>query len=359
MSMRDTLKRYITGAILAGAVLIPGAAWADGGVLGNPTQTAGETVEEDLEAGEEEKKAWSVSATVLSRGYQGLFTGLENGDDGLSSENAADTSYSYDRWLNLYVLAGNYTVEDFTFGASMVWSHWLTPGGGLNEPYEFRIEDPSLTASWAGYEIAPIDTTISASYSAALPVSDVSRTSNMVLGSSLATTASRTFFDKLSLSYTLGGGWTAHTREDATVTADNVQIYREDEVVGNDLVQIGGLNTQFSLTNALGASFPIWDKLSGSVSYSMTKYWTYHVDNDDEMTPDVEGIQTGRGTADLTVASAALSYPVGDYVSLAGGVRTSQAPKSADNRTFRFPWWNFSSAAGNRSAIQLSVTGTY
>jgi hypothetical protein len=362
--MRDEFKKYITGAFLAGAVLVPGAAFAQAGGNGNPVESAedslDEAVEEDLESGEVAEKPWSVSATVLSRGYQGLFVGLENEDTSLDPENADGTSSTYDRWLNLYVLAGSYGVDDFTFGAEVIWSHWLTPGGGYNEQYEFRFEDPAVTASWKGYEVEAIDTTISASYRADLPASDVSRTANLIVGNTLSATASRKFFDSLTLSYSLGGGWTPHTTEVATVSPEVAQIYRETDFNDNGgLSQLNGFNTQFSVTNALSASVPVWDKLNASVSYSITKYWTYHADNEDEMTPDVEGIQTGRMTADRTVASAGLSYPIGDYVNLGGGIRTVQAPKTDDNRSFRFPWWNFAGASGNASAFQLSVTGTY
>jgi hypothetical protein len=364
MGMHDNFKKYITGAFVAGALLAPGAAWAQAEQLGNPVESAEESldeaVEEELEADGAAEKPWSVSATLLTRGYQGLFIGLENEDDGLSADAADTPSSAFDRWLNLYVLAGGYSLDDFSFGAEIVWSHWMTPGGGYNEQYEFRFEDPSLSASWKGYEIEPIETTISASYLASLPASDVSQTANLVLGNSLSATASRKFFDAISLSYTLGGGWSAHTTEVATVSPETAQIYRETDRVGNGgLATHNGYNTQFSLTNALAASFPIWDKLSGAASYSMTKYWTYDVDNDDQFTPDGDAIQTGRMTADRTVASLGLSYPIGDYVSLGGGIRTVQAPKTDDNRSFRFPWWNFSGSARNASAFQLSVTGSY
>lgn len=364
--MRDNFKKYLTGALLAGVVLVPNAAWATGGdpatrdsAIGSDEDDLDAAVDEELESGEAAEKAWSVSATLLSRVYQGTFVGLENEDPNLNPDNAKDPGYAFDRWLNLYVLDGAYTYQDFTFGAEVLWSHWLTPGGGLNEPYEVRFEDPSVSASWSGYNIEPIDTRVTAKYTASLPASDVSRTANLVLSNSLSAGLSHTFFDKLSLSYSLGGTWNAHTKKVATVDAETAQIYREDELLGNEVPSILGINTQFSLSNSFGASIPVWEDLSASIGYSITKYWTYHVDNNDEFKADADYIQTGRMTSDLSTATASLSYPIGEYVQVSGGIRTVQQPKSDDNSTFRFPWWNFDGAAGNRSAVQLVVSGSY
>ncbi len=357
--MRDILNKYVTGAaLLVGLALVPGSAFAQVGA--QETDELDEVVEDELdEEGEEDEKAWSVSATLLTRVYQGMFAELENQDPDLSSPNASDPADAFDRWMNIYVLSGGYTLSDFSFSADVFWTHWMTPGGDSNGPYKLRFQDPELSASWSGYTFESIDTTVSARYALGLPASKISQAAGLVVSNSLSANVSRTFFDKLSLKYSLGGSWMPHSEPDQVLPENIVDVYRPNEAIGSD-VRVGGLNTQFGLTNALSASIPVWDKLSASASYSLTKYWTYHQDNDDENTSPHATI--GRGTADMTLASVALSYPLGDYVNLSGGIRTQQTPKTADNSSFRFPFWSFSgrnAAAGNRSAVQLSVSGSY
>lgn len=364
--MRDDFKKYLTGAILAGAVMAPGAVWAqvdDVPSVGAAEEDLDEVVEEDLESGDVAEKPWSLSATLVNRFYQGMFTDLENDDPGLNPKNgqAADPSAAFDRWLNIYVLGGSYTYEDFSFGGEVLWTHWLTVGGGLNEPNEIRFEDASVSASWSGYTIEAIDTKVSAGYELGIPLSDVSRTSGLIVSNSLSAGVSRTFFDKLTLKYSLGGSWLPHDQKVATADPEVVGIFRENERVADDVVAIGGVNTEFALSNSLSASIGVWEDLRASIGYTFTKYWTYDqgYTPDDPETPNVDGIQYGRMTSDLTTATASLSYPIGDYVSLSGGLRTVQQPKTPDNSSFQFPFWNFTSAARNSSAFQLAITGSY
>ncbi len=361
--MRDNFKKYLSGALLAGVVLAPSVTWAqDTKGADETTKSSTEsndsaTVEKDADAKKDaNKKPWSVSATVLTRAYQGMFTGLADQNPKYSSPNAADPSASFKRWLNLYVVDLGYSVGDFSFGAEGVVSQWLTTAGGYNGPHEVRLEDTALTASWSGYNIEAIDTRISAGYELDLPTSTVSRAAGLIAANSLGVSVSHTFFDKLSLSYTLGGSWLPNVSPDAELPANVVNIYRPEEKVGSD-VRVGGLNTEFGLSNGLKARIPVWDKLSASVSYSITKYWTYADQNNDQYTSTYAKV--GRGTSDVTSASLALSYPINDYLSVAGGIRNRQLPKTADNSSLKFPWWDFTGAADNASAIQFSVTGSY
>lgn len=354
--MREFWKRHIiAAAALTGLVLLPGLAWAQG-ATGGLEDDLDEAVEDELDSGDAAEKPWSVSATFLTRAYQGMFVSLENQDDEFSSSNAKDTSHAFDRWLNLYVLTGGYSIGDFRLGAEFVASHWMTPGGGMNSPYELRFEDTTLSGSWSGCKIEPIDTTISAGYSLVAPTSVASRASGLIAVNTLSLSLSRTFVDNISLSYSLGGSWLPHRSTSPVFDEETVGIYRPAERVQTGVV-VDGVNTEFGLTHSLSAGFPIVGDLKGSVGYSITKYWSYHRDNDDEYTSDYAVV--GRGTADITTATAGLSYKLHDHVSLAGGIRTRQQPKTSDNSAFRFPWWNFEGAGSNASAIQMSVTGSY
>lgn len=376
------LKTYLCGALLLGAGLLPATALAQDPASASPAtstkaddptlsqsdaqvDTAGDSADisadgtlEDDDTGSDKK--WSLSASVSTRVYQGMFVDLGNTDPSLDSPHAADISNSFSRWSNIYSLSAGYKLGDFRLDVAALASHWMSRAGGMNGPYEFRLQDLVLGATWDGYTVDAIDTHIGVNYALTVPTSAVSQTANQIVGNNLSLSVSRKFMRKLGLSYTLTGGWTPHTSTVATIDSDVAQIYREDEIVGNDIAVIGGYNTEFSLSHTLAASVPVWDKLSASASYTYGSYWSYsHSDGDDEYTPDVEGLQKGRNYGDGTVATAMLSYPIGKHVKLAGGISTSQRPKTSDNKGFRFPWWNFSGAAANRSSINLSVSGSY
>lgn len=309
---------------------------------------------------DEDDKDWSLMLSLSSQMYQGMFVNLENQSSDLSSPHASDPSGSFGRWSNSYSIVGSYQLDDFQLLGSFDVSHWLTRGGGSIEPYELRASDVNLGLSWDGYKIEPIDTKIALAYTMGLPVSVYSRNANLILDNRLAASVSRKFFDKLTLRFTTLGGWSPHTTTSPTVDKEIAQIFREDDIVGNEIQVLGGVSTEFSWSNALAVSFPIWDKLSASATYSYTRYWSHHRDLDPQFDAPLQGLQTsGRNTGDAVTGTLGLSYPVLKYLSLSGGISSSQTPKTADNKGFRFPWWNFSGAGANLSRVYLSATATF
>src|SRR5690554_463534 len=376
------LKTYLCGALLLGAGLMPTSALAQDTVTATGTKSADPTLSKaeteapavddttdisvaaavgDEQTGEtDDDKSWSLTASLSTRIYQGMFVGLENPDSNLSSPNAASTSNSFSRWSNIYTVGAGLKVSDFNFSATAAASHWMSRGDGMNGPYEFRLQDLVLNAGWNGYNIDAIDTRIAANYTLTAPTSTVSRTANLIVGNYLGVSISKTFMRKLGLSYSITGGWTPHSESFATIDREDAQIYREDELIGNDVRIPGGYQTEFSLSHTFAASFPVWDKLRASATYTYGSAWSEHfADADDPFTSPQAGVQSGRNYGDGTTATAGLSYPLNDYLRLAGGISTSQQPKTDENRGFRFPWWNFNGAAANRSSVNLSLSGTY
>jgi hypothetical protein len=57
--------------------------------------------------------------------------------------------------------------------------------------------------------------------------------------------------------------------------------------------------------------------------------------------------------------SAKLSYRLNKYLRFSGGIGSFMSPKTTDNKSFRFPFWNTEGAAANRSWVQLGVKATY
>jgi hypothetical protein len=383
--MRDGFKIGLTGAALVALIGLPSTAFGQAAPpADSDVEASDEELDEDVDAmieeEAEEKRPWGVSASIMTRVGQGTFV-QNDPDTEIGEELGAAEAFS-NRVVNVYTLSGSYTLDDFTFGAELGFNHWLTRGGGTgsvpyssnaNKPNEFRIQDMGLSASWAGYNIEAIDTRVTASYAAYLPTSRVSQTENLILTNVLGTTLSKTFFEKLTLKYGLSGLWLPHTTTSPTVPQDVDTVQRDaalaqgafSDISSNGQVKIPGRSLEWGLANSLSASIPIYEDLSFSASYGITKYWTYNADNDDqytsqETTTDGEQVvDIGRGTADIVSTTVSLSYPVNEYLSLSGGLYTRGPAKTADNDALRFPFWNTQGAANNFSAVQFTITGSY
>lgn len=336
------------------------------GLVASTTAWAADGSPVDEETGQIEQagqgdRSWSLSADLVSRVGQGTFADLEN-QTGTSGEQAPNAS-AFDRALLIYVLSGSYEVGDFTFSPEFTWTHWLTQGGGLNGPGEFRFQDISLVSSWNGTKIEPLDSNLSASLEFSFPTSDVSQAQSKIVGVDGTVSISHNLFDKVVVIGSVSGSKTFHRFKSPRVNIDEVGednvLFRNNQAedLGDGLIAIGGINTEYALSGTLTLSFPIVDKLRGTISYGLAKYWTYNIDNNDDLNP--EFADEGRGTQDLSSATVTLSYPINKYLSVSGGIVTRQPPKTDDNESFRFPFWNTQGAASNYSSLQLALSASY
>lgn len=358
-----------------------------------PTESAAADVEaeeaaEAAEEGDEDGKNWSASFSLGSSIGQGTFVNVDSDlsdpdcstADQIETGCVGDASNAFDRANLSYSLGGSYTLkDDFNFAASIALVQWLTAGGGRNAPNEVRWQDLGLSASYAGYTFETIGLNIAPSLSFTVPTSQASQFTSLVLGTSAGVSLSKTFFEKLSLSLGFSGGKDFHRFTSPVLTdlsdaeqaelRDDVKpesvVYRSggSEDLGRGLIAIDGVNTEYFFSGSLSASIPIYDKLRLAASYALSTFWSYSQDNDDEMTPDIEGVNTGRGVGQITRTGVTLSYPVtiADAINLglSAGISTGQYPKTSDNKSFRFPFWNFQGAASNGSALRFGVSASY
>lgn len=401
--MRHGLKSGLIGAVLAAMVGLPVAGFAQEGEVGDEEAPQGAEaevaeVEEEAEAVEtdeleeaigdeepaeaeaEDGRDWSVSASLTTRVGQGTFV-KQTPDTELGRELGAAEAFA-NRVVNAYSLSPSYTLGDFTLSGDFSFTHWLTRGGGTStvpyssnatKPNEFRMSDIGVSASWAGYEIEPIEARVSGSASVYFPTSRVSRTENLIATNIVGASLSRTFFDKLNLRYGMSGLWLPHTTTSPTIPTDVDTVFRTgtlivdatSDLAGNGEAKIAGYNIEWGMSHSLSASIPIWEDLSFSASYAFSKYWTYNIDNDDQFaadTVDENGdriVDTGRASSNVAGTTLTLSYPVHEYLSVSGGLYTRGPVKTRDNKSFRFPFWNFNGAANNFSAVQLTLSTRY
>jgi hypothetical protein len=353
------------------------------------TSAEAEAEEAAEEASEEESegKNWSAGFSLGSSIGQGTFVDVDSdlSDPGCTLEDQLETgciaegTNAFDRANLSYSLSGSYQLADFSFSSSIALVQWLTAGGGRNDAYEVRWQDLGLEAGYKGYTFESIGVNIAPSLGLTFPTSQISRFTSLVLGTSLGVGISKTFFDKLNLSLGLSGGKDFHRFTSPVFDAEKFEseeelrdglnpesvVYRSggSEDLGRGLVAVDGLNTEWSFSGSLSASIPVWDKLRLSAFYALSTFWSYAINADDEMTPDIEGINTGRGVAQVTRTGLTLSYPVtvADKLNLgfSAGLSTGQFPKTSDNKSFRFPFWNFQGAASNASALKFGVSASY
>jgi hypothetical protein len=320
--------------------------------------TEAEEADASVEAEEEEAKDWSVAVTLLTSVSQGTFADVSNDSEWAGQIDDGDNAF--DRVNLVYDFSGSYTLGDFSLSSGLTWVQWLTDGGGYNGPGEVRFQDVPLGIDWAGHSFESTGISVSSGVSFGFPASETSQVSTLIVGTGIYASLRRRFLDTVGVSLTLSGGKDFHEYKGPVVDQKEVDAIARSggsEVLGEGLILVDGINTEYSLGGSLGVSFGIWEKLSGSVSYSFTNYWSYDWENDDVMTsPRAE---TGRGIAQRTDARFNLSYPVMDYLTVALSARTYQSPKTDDNQSFRFPFWNTTGAARNYSSLRLALVGSY
>ena len=320
---------------------------------------------EEGETEKEEPKAWSVGASYQLRVGSGTFVGVAS--DSTTNDPFGDGSNAFDRVMNVYGVNAGYRLnKDFSLSANAALTHWLSQGGGFNEVNETRFQDIGFGVSWAGYVIKPIDTRISASLSAVLPTSDLSRAATLYTNISPAVSISKVLFSRLSLSYSLGAGKGFHRATSPLASIERAGtgnvLFRaggSEDLSGQGLVAIPGRNTEYSLSNTLAASVVITPSLSFSASYSNLNFWSYDTDFDSTSELNSPFAVDGRGFSQLMFTRVGLSYRFLDYFSASTGIRNFATPKTSDNRSFRFPFWNFQSAAANSSQVFVGLGANY
>ncbi len=362
--------RYWSSAIWAVVfgmcVGVPAVGWAQAGSAAADS-AAGET---DADGDEEESKPWKITGSVTSRVGQGTFVGLEN-DAGVEGEKKPNST-AFDRANLIYRLQPSYRVGEFTFGASLTMVQWLTAGGGTalttssagaDEPGAVYLQDTRLTAGWKGYTFDQIGLNLAPNLEIGFPTWKVSQHNTKLLHLGGELSVSKRFFERLTLQGAVGFTKYFHRYKTSAVDPREVGegnvLFRpgEAEDLGNGLVALGGYNLSHLLSFGGATKIQITDKLSGSISYFFVNYYSYKGSGEDELSS--EYARPNRVLSQVISTSASLSYGFTDWLSVNGGIGSFMPPKTSDNESFRFPFWNTDGAAANRSWVQLGVEGSY
>jgi hypothetical protein len=130
---------------------------------------------------------------------------------------------------------------------------------------------------------------------------------------------------------------------------------------GSERVQAGiavGMQNNVSHTwsNQLLAAYSFSDEVTLSVMYALAHGWGYESYANDELT--AAGAQSGSRRGDASTGDISLSYQAKDNLELATGVRTLTSPRTADDQSLRFPFYEFNNADLNLSVFYVSATLT-
>ena len=376
---RSVRKPFVLLSVLAltAALAIPAAATAQQipGAGPDDTTLPDETLDEDeldelMDEDVEDERPWSVSMSLRSMVGQGTFVSPAN--DSEWAGQVDDGSGAYNRWNLVYNLAPSYQIGDFRLGLSLSWVQWLTEGGGVgatsisggaNRAREFRFQDVTGSVGWKSYTQENFGVTITPGLSVRLPGSVASRNQSLIADVSGSLSFTRQFMDDLTLTAGVSGSQAFHEFTSAVVDVEAVGVdnalFRPGgaEDVAPGRFAIGGLNTKYALVTSLSASLSLPSDFSASMSYSMNSFWTYRLENAEEFSG--EHVRGDRGFAQVTASSLGVSYRVNQWASTSLSFVTLQPPKTSDNSSYRFPFWNFSSPASNYSSVNFAVTGTY
>ena len=310
---------------------------------------------------DEEKRAWSVGAGYGLRIGQGTFVDPA----GSFADERGDGSNAFDRVMNVYSLNASYSFSEFSLSTGLAWTHWLTRGGGANEPNETRFQDMSLAMGWSGTTLGSSGIRLTADASLGFPTSDFSRATSQIVATGAGFNLSRRFFERLSVNFGLNGGKTFHQFNqpvaDLSKAGDGNVLFRAGgaEQLGQNLVALGDRNVEYSLGGSVSAGISLMDGMRLGINYGYSTFWTYAsaVDNDDEFR-SLYG-DAGRGRGDVVSTGVSLSYSFLEHFSVSGGIRTAVAPKTSDNQSFRFPFWNMQGAANNWSQLTFGLSANY
>lgn len=117
----------------------------------------------------------------------------------------------------------------------------------------------------------------------------------------------------------------------------------------------GYANTEWSFLNSLFISFMATDALSFNINWAFINSLSYDVDRDAEFVG--ANADSGRGQRDLMFGSLSVNYQLSQYFAASIGATTVQLPFTADNKSFRFPF--FSTNPDNTTVFDLTLTGTF
>lgn len=194
-----------------------------------------------------------------------------------------------------------------------------------------------------------------------LPVSYVSRFSNRYTTLAGNVSVARDFLaDSLSFQYDFR--YTKSFNKYTTKTVDNsdssdykmIRMRRGAEELSGG-ISTGSMNESFNFINNLYLGYAINDMFTCSINMMFINRFDYPIDVDDKSVD----LAIERGRADQTWGTIALDINIHKNIILGLGVTSLQSAKTADNESFRFPFYDFNTTADNLTSLYFDIIATF
>lgn len=235
----------------------------------------------------------------------------------------------------------------------------LTQPDSDNYRYQPVFYDMQARARYTPPPIPKLDLASIVELRAYAPTSKVSQYESLVLGA-LGRWAFFRSFGPIVVAY--GGSFRKNFHRYTSPSIDagrSASVYSRlggaEDLRGSN-VAIAGNNVSFAFQNALSLSWVPRGDLSLSLSYGLAHAFTYtRYPRDENTSPHAD---PGRGRRDTAFGGLEAWYRFDQRFSVAGGFFTSASPKTEDNQSFRFPFYDFKSTASNLTLFYLYLTVT-
>ncbi|MBN2360514.1 MAG: hypothetical protein JXR83_13750 [Deltaproteobacteria bacterium] len=367
------------GAVLGALLLLPMGAWAEEAAqpaeqtaaateqqpepaeqaaapteqVAEPVNATAPTATATVEAGDKDgKPKFPVSASVTLDNSVGIGTFVAN-QYARNPQWSIGVAFrpSLTLWekvnLSLSVAAAKNMLLNYTYGDS--YMRQLTIGDvGFGVAYPELYREP-VTGIGFG-----------ANCSFAIPVSMQSRSATLITAVRPALSVNWSWQD-LSLNYGIAFRKNFHMYTNVVHSRNDLPLslqYRPGgaEDLGNGIIAEGGMrNGSHSLSNSFEASYTFFKTVTAAVGLFVNNSWMYTQPLSDQYSSEYAH---AAGQSDSTAGSISLSYRPWEHLGFTLGVSSQQPAFTADNKSLRFPFFDFISTSNNLSSFFLSVTGS-
>ncbi len=192
------------------------------------------------------------------------------------------------------------------------------------------------------------------------PTSYESRYRNLYLSTAAGLNLTRMFGSHVLVDYMFRFNKNWNKTAQPTITGSQIALSRlrgNEDVGGGEVINGDDNNISYSVYNALTGSFIITDEWSITLQLAIQNSWTYlSIPKDEQSSPNAK---EGRGQRDRTYGVLDITYQPWEHFGFSLGLSSAQPAKTADNKSFRFPFFDFSSEGNNYTTVYFDIFANY
>lgn len=221
--------------------------------------------------------------------------------------------------------------------------------------------DLLLTVKYSNiYKVPVLGINLSPYIRLGAPTSYESRYRNLYLATAVGFNLTRMFGQHVLLDYLFRFNKNWNKTAQPTLGSGRIALSRlrgNEDIGGGEIINGDDNNVDFSVYNALTGSFIINDEWSVTLQLAVQNSWTYlSIPKDQFSSPYAKA---GRGQRDRTYGVLDVTYQPFEHFGFSLGLSSAQPAKTADNKSVRFPFFDFSSEGNNFTTVYFDVYASY